>query len=1346
MVLLLTSFNNAYSQFNYIAANAQIISGTYTDLGSSGTAITLNYNAGTMTYDDDNSSVQNIGFNFIYNATTFTQFVLNTNGFIKFGSTAPAETYIPDVLSSTETNVIAPFNLDLDAGIAAAEYRVFTSGAAGSRICTIQFKNLREWATPKQYDNINFQIKLYETTNRIEFIYGSFSPSASSSSTLNAVVGIKGGSEIRSVNATKSDETQWGSASFINGNYEAGGYKFDNYNSVLPVSGTTFRFTAAPLTDAEVTTIYTLKKIPANYGFPHVVRAVITNAGATTLTNRPVTLTISGANSFTNTKTVTIAPQSSATVTFDGYNSSVIGLNSITVSLPADDIVANNNGYYLQSVNANTYSYADDSDPYLSYGWGTNAGLFLAKYHVNGTATVSGVNVYLSSSANVGNTVYAVVMNSSGTIIAQSANYVTVSGELNQYKNFTITTPPSLTNADFYVGIAQTANATTAYYPVTSQFEASPTRSGAYYYKSGLGNGLPTEATTYGRFMIQAVLNVTATPPSDPYTNTHWAWMSGDSVREQYGVYGTKGVPSINNKPGARSGAVSWTDSSGYFWLFGGYGNARTTSGLLNDLWKYNIYTNEWTWMKGDSTASAFGVYGNIGVPNSSNKPGARSEAVSWIDNSNNLWLFSGDGLAASSHNYESGLLNDLWKYDISTNQWTWIKGDSIYYASGVYGTQGTASVNNKPGSRSGAVSWKDNSGNLWLFGGIGYLGDGTLHNDLWKYSIATNEWTWVKGDDIANVLGIYGNKGVASINNKPGARVEAVSWKDNSNNLWLFGGDGFPNSGSTTFSQTLNDLWKYNITTNEWTWMNGDSIGFVSGVYGTKGVESPTNKPGGRTGAISWTDKTGKLWLFGGLAGWEESDLNDLWKYNISNNQWTWVKGSNIGAGVDVYGIKGIEVPGSTPGGRNRSVSWIDEAGNIWLFGGASYSLGWEKYNDAWRIYAGSNYIFTGDGDWDIPENWVNYQIGPKNIPGGVSVTIDNFPPGQCNVSANINIQAAGKLTINPTKRLNIISGNLTNAGLLNGFGTVSFSGTPTLLSSSGFIIAPMILSSKSVTLTGTTNTKSITLKNGSFITLDKYDLKMDTGTLVADKQNYFITNDTGRLSRYVSAGSKLFPIGINTTSYTPATITNAGTPDNFSVRVKPGVTTAGRLLDPLTTKNVDRTWLVREQVTGGGTITLTLGWRLEDEQPLFDRGMSYISHFQGCPPPYQPNCTEGFYDARTPTPATGNNPYSQSRDDISNYNTNSFIVTSQEAVYQFLNVIGTPSGPPIMGDGNWSNPDNWLNGTLPPAVIGPGVHVIIDPLPGAGTECIFHGTLNVLQGGKITVKPGKKLTIIPN
>ncbi|HSQ79365.1 MAG TPA: kelch repeat-containing protein, partial [Candidatus Bathyarchaeia archaeon] len=55
----------------------------------------------------------------------------------------------------------------------------------------------------------------------------------------------------------------------------------------------------------------------------------------------------------------------------------------------------------------------------------------------------------------------------------------------------------------------------------------------------------------------------------DP-TSGNWAWMAGGTLIDEPAVYGTRGVVSASNIPGARNGSVAWVDAGGTVWLFGG--------------------------------------------------------------------------------------------------------------------------------------------------------------------------------------------------------------------------------------------------------------------------------------------------------------------------------------------------------------------------------------------------------------------------------------------------------------------------------------------------------------------------------------------------------------------------------------------------------------------------------------------------------------------------------------------------------------------------------------------------------------------------------------------------------
>lgn len=65
-------------------------------------------------------------------------------------------------------------------------------------------------------------------------------------------------------------------------------------------------------------------------------------------------------------------------------------------------------------------------------------------------------------------------------------------------------------------------------------------------------------------------------------------WVSGSNAVNQAASYGTQGVGSTSNIPGARFYSTSWTEND-TLWLFGGIGyDASGNSAELNGLWKYN--------------------------------------------------------------------------------------------------------------------------------------------------------------------------------------------------------------------------------------------------------------------------------------------------------------------------------------------------------------------------------------------------------------------------------------------------------------------------------------------------------------------------------------------------------------------------------------------------------------------------------------------------------------------------------------------------------------------------------------------------------------------------------------
>jgi N-acetylneuraminic acid mutarotase len=356
-----------------------------------------------------------------------------------------------------------------------------------------------------------------------------------------------------------------------------------------------------------------------------------------------------------------------------------------------------------------------------------------------------------------------------------------------------------------------------------------------------------------------------------------WTWVAGSSSQNQHASYGTQGTADPSNAPGARYDSASWRDPGGNLWLFGGYGIFSDLGGwgMGNDLWKYDPVSSAWTWVSGSNSGDQPGTYGTKGLGDAANVPGARRQAMSWVDQTGALWLFGGMGFGSDGN--RSGMLNDLWKYDPLTNEWTWISGSDTIDQPGVYGTKGVADPANVPGAKFRALTWLDLKGDLWLFGGGG---PGYDHfNDLWKFDMATREWTWVSGSNAAGQAGVYGTRGQADPSNVPGGRGSAVSFRDPDGSFWLFGGAGYDSTGENT---VLNDLWMFDPTTGQWTWVSGNEFGFQLGIYGTKRVPNPKNVPGARFYGASWVDAAGDFWLFG---GWGNDSyggytfINDLWQ-----------------------------------------------------------------------------------------------------------------------------------------------------------------------------------------------------------------------------------------------------------------------------------------------------------------------------------------------------------------------------------------------------------------------------------------------------------------------------------
>jgi hypothetical protein len=146
------------------------------------------------------------------------------------------------------------------------------------------------------------------------------------------------------------------------------------------------------------------------------------------------------------------------------------------------------------------------------------------------------------------------------------------------------------------------------------------------------------------------------------------------------------------------------------------------------------------------------GVYGTLGVPAAANTPAGGSGFSSWTDKDGNFWLFGGQtsDVTGQMDGFYQGEINEIWAFNPSLNAWAWMGGDyatsncywfvSVFVVpfcngpQGVNGSLGIAAIGNTPSSRTGAVTWTDKNGALWLFSGQVAVNSSGESNDLWRF------------------------------------------------------------------------------------------------------------------------------------------------------------------------------------------------------------------------------------------------------------------------------------------------------------------------------------------------------------------------------------------------------------------------------------------------------------------------------------------------------------------------------------------------------------------------------------------------------------------------------------
>ncbi len=352
---------------------------------------------------------------------------------------------------------------------------------------------------------------------------------------------------------------------WINGSTLLYGYRGTTLGTALTAAAwrpATLFSTAPTFTDViNVTNIFAQGKVATPFATPAPIGVRVLNTSASpavfdlTITVKDV---LTSTTRYTNTIAgVTVAASSNAVTNFAGWTPTISEDVYITATATApagETYTANNSQYIYSTVNASTNAYAYGTPGLnVNYGWTyPGVGIFANKYTMNGMGIVTGAKLFIgNTAANTGNTISAVCLNSAGAIVATSAAYVILAGDLNTLKSFTFPTPPSFNNEIYYVGMLTTPG-TVQWNPCGLSYEV-PQRGGSYYTFAATG-GTPSEFTLTYRFNNEAVVAAyagvenptafTATPVSTTQINLSWALNpNSNNVLVAYSLTGVFGTP-----------------------------------------------------------------------------------------------------------------------------------------------------------------------------------------------------------------------------------------------------------------------------------------------------------------------------------------------------------------------------------------------------------------------------------------------------------------------------------------------------------------------------------------------------------------------------------------------------------------------------------------------------------------------------------------------------------------------------------------------------------------------------------------------------------------------------------
>ena len=274
--------------------SAQVSSYTFLQSNTTYTPISGATILGLATNDDTSFNALNIGFTFNYGGLNYTQLSVNSNGFLTFDATATSSYIsISNAVAGASNNLVAGFNDDLQ-GVVGSSLSYVTSGTSPNRVFTLQWTNYRNYiSSGSSADSYNFQIKLFETSNVVQVVYGTMAKDATNRT---RQVGLRGNSN--TVFNNRATATDWSGTIQGTMNIDSCAHT----TTVSPATGLTFTWTppncaaptslnASPLTPTSGTINWTASA-SATSGYEYVVSTTNTTptAAGTVVTGTSVAI------------------------------------------------------------------------------------------------------------------------------------------------------------------------------------------------------------------------------------------------------------------------------------------------------------------------------------------------------------------------------------------------------------------------------------------------------------------------------------------------------------------------------------------------------------------------------------------------------------------------------------------------------------------------------------------------------------------------------------------------------------------------------------------------------------------------------------------------------------------------------------------------------------------------------------------------------------------------------------------------------------------------------------------------------------------------------------------------